>query len=670
MIEQWDAFASDLLRLRREHNVTTEEGQQVTGEARFTLVSWNIQGLGGDEPLNEVLLRTEVAMRELLALAPTLICLQEVVPETVETIEGMLGGRYLDVECFDLETVVTWTVRGLVEAHVEAHGHYFTKMFVSQRAIFANGLTVNAVSRFRFPSQQGRDLLFVTLEHKGKRMCVATTHLESGRDRISVDLRHRQLQYCLQKIDTHSVQRTQDLFLLVGDMNLGHLDNSENHCAFGHQRSYSNQKMQNPQLQSMIRITRRLSSADAASFMAAGILLYRYSVENKNLELLMGTGRSGRLSILGGKKEGSAGPVDTAIREFDEETGQVISLSALKSLSSTIANSDVSSDSILTCYYPGGKYVLYLVNVDAVPALRGATSDVTTTFDKFIKRPHLRNKKKATSEFLEMSSLDWVDLNTILARLSAFGSGASAIRGECGLNEFAALIFKCPALRDELSNIKRRQGAEFESGTALRQAANTAASESESTDEDDAALEAEVFLGAGLSIQEITQGWDDADLRPTWDAGTNKRVLKMLDNKDDEQMRPRDPQNKKKKNRFDRCYFKIRGFLTSEEATAAKLAWKFCGASLIGTNTNSLLEQSDHELTRSGYVSDHYGLYLDWQVSEKHMVKAKESLKEQEKRLAREKRRLSMIKERLEMKAKALKDAERKKFLQNCALSS
>ncbi len=29
-----------------------------------------------------------------------------------------------------------------------------------------------------------------------------------------------------------------------------------------------------------------------------------------------------------------------------------------------------------------------------------------------------------------------------------------------------------------------------------------------------------------------------------------------------------------------------------------------------------------------------------------------------------------MIKERLEMKAKALKDAERKKFLQNCALSS
>ncbi len=168
-------------------------------------------------------------------------------------------------------------------------------------------------------------------------------------------------------------------------------------------------------------------------------------------------------------------------------------------------------------------------------------------------------------------------------------------------------------------------GAEFEPGTALRQAANTAASESESTDEDDAALEAEVFLGAGLSIQEITQGWDDADLRPTWDAGTNKRVLKMLDNKDDEQMRPRDPQNKKKKNRFDRCYFKIRGFLTSEEATAAKLAWKFCGASLIGTNTNSLLEQSDHELTRSGYVSDHYGLYLDWQVSEKHMVKAKES---------------------------------------------
>ena len=199
-----------------------------------------------------------------------------------------------------------------------------------------------------------------------------------------------------------------------------------------------------PQLQSMIRIAPRLASADAASFMAAGILLYRYSVEYKKLELLMGTVRSdenkGRLSILGGKKQGSEAPVDTAIREFDEETGQVISLSALKSLSSTIANSDGSSDSILTCYYPAGKYVLYLVNVDAVPALRGATSDVTKAFDKFIEWPRLRNKKKATSEFLEMSSLDWVDLNTVLA--------------ERGLNEFAALIFKCPALCEQFSNIK------------------------------------------------------------------------------------------------------------------------------------------------------------------------------------------------------------------------
>ena len=57
---------------------------------------------------------------------------------------------------------------------------------------------------------------------------------------------------------------------------------------------------------------------------------------------------------------------------------------------------------------------------------------------------------------------------------------------------------------------------------------------------------------------------------------------------------------------------------------------------------------------------------MEWQVSEKHMANAKESLKEQEKRLAREKRRLAMIKERLEMKAKA----ESKKFLQNFALSS
>ncbi len=106
-----------------------------------------------------------------------------------------------------------------------------------------------------------------------------------------MNLRHRQLQYSLQKIDAHSVQRTQDLFLLVEDMNLGHLDNSRR--KHGRKRE--------------LRIARRLASADAASFMAAGILLYRYSVEYKNLELLVGTGRSGRLSILGGKQEDADG---------------------------------------------------------------------------------------------------------------------------------------------------------------------------------------------------------------------------------------------------------------------------------------------------------------------------------------------------------------------------
>ncbi len=398
MIEQWDAFAGDLSRLKRERNVTTEEGQQVTGEARFTLVSWNIQGLGGDEPLNEVILRTEVAMRELLALAPTVICLQEVVPETVETIEGMLGGRYLDVECFHLKTVVMWTVGGLVKAHVDAHGHYFTKMFVSQRAIFVNGLTVNAVSRFPLHSQQGRDLLLVTLEHKGKRMCVATTHLESGRDRRSEHLRQYQLQYSLRKIEKHSVQRAQDLFLLVGDMNLGIQDQA--------------------------------------------------------------------------------------------------------------------------------------------------------------------------------------------------------------------------------------------------------------------------------SIRKIIHGWEDADEKDekvTWDAGSNKRVLKMLDFLDDKKMRPRDPKNKQKKNRFDRCYFKIRSILTSEEATAAKLAWKFCGAKLVGTNINPLLEQSDYELTRSGYVSDHYGLFLEWEVSEKHMAnevkKLEEHMANEVKKLEEQKKEKEKLARKLEMKTKALKDAERQRAL-------
>ena len=143
--------------LAEQSDLTAEEVQQGTFAAGCTLMSWNIEGLADDE----IILRTQVAMRELLAQGPTLICLQEVVPETVETIQVMLGGRYLDVDSTD------------AEAH---DGDYFTKMFVLR----ASGLTVCAASRIPFnSSRQGRDLLLVTLEHKGKRVCVATTHLES-----------------------------------------------------------------------------------------------------------------------------------------------------------------------------------------------------------------------------------------------------------------------------------------------------------------------------------------------------------------------------------------------------------------------------------------------------------------------------------------------------------
>jgi len=134
----------------------------VTGAAAFTVISWNIEGLANDkcrDTADEIILRTQVAMRELLAQAPTLICLQEVIPQTVATIERMLGGRYIDVE----------------GAGGGANGGYFTKMFVQR----ASGLTVHAVSRecFKARSLQGRDLLLVTLEHKGTRVCVATSHL-------------------------------------------------------------------------------------------------------------------------------------------------------------------------------------------------------------------------------------------------------------------------------------------------------------------------------------------------------------------------------------------------------------------------------------------------------------------------------------------------------------
>ena len=175
----------------------------LTGAAGFTLISWNIEGLGNDkcgDTVDEIILRTQVAMRELLAQAPTLICLQEVIPETLPTIQRMLGGRYLDVE----------------GSGTEGHGGYFTKMFVKR----ARGLTVLGASRRPFDagSTQGRDLLLTTLAHEGIKVCVGTSHLESLKPNMG--LRQRQLAEGLQRIETLSAQQGAELLLLVGDLNL------------------------------------------------------------------------------------------------------------------------------------------------------------------------------------------------------------------------------------------------------------------------------------------------------------------------------------------------------------------------------------------------------------------------------------------------------------------
>jgi endonuclease/exonuclease/phosphatase family metal-dependent hydrolase len=145
-------------------------------------------------------------MRELLAQAPTLICLQEVTPRTLPTIQSLLGGRYLDVEGagFPIPNRV-----------------YFTKMFLLRAA----GLTLRDFSRRAFDagSGMGRDLLLATLSSsKGIRVCVATSHLESLAS--NVDLRQLQLTESLHKIEACSHQQGAGLFLLVGDLNVSSND--------------------------------------------------------------------------------------------------------------------------------------------------------------------------------------------------------------------------------------------------------------------------------------------------------------------------------------------------------------------------------------------------------------------------------------------------------------
>lgn len=152
-------------------------------------------------------------------------------------------------------------------------------------------------------------------------------------------------------------------------------------------------------------IDRILGYGDARNYKASGVLLYRRNRTTGKMEFLVGRNSDSGLDILGGKIEHTdKNVIDTAVREFNEETSFLLDPKLVASLQKGL-NESWSAELM---WYSQGKYVLHLLPVESVSGLYEATDRLP----KLMKE--LRRDKERWSELprhcRELCGLVWTSL--------------------------------------------------------------------------------------------------------------------------------------------------------------------------------------------------------------------------------------------------------------------
>lgn len=150
----------------------------------------------------------------------------------------------------------------------------------------------------------------------------------------------------------------------------------------------------------------------------------------------------------------------TAVRELDEESGDQLSDPVRHSLLQILGwrNWDANSG-VQACWLPVGKYILYLVSVDAIPGLRADTDDICQRFGAFISHAPRAGKKsggvKKSDCYHEMRALEWVNMT----RLFTVGSARK------DFHQWSVVVFQSPImklwLQDTITRIKTEAKAKM-----------------------------------------------------------------------------------------------------------------------------------------------------------------------------------------------------------------
>jgi endonuclease/exonuclease/phosphatase family metal-dependent hydrolase len=168
---------------------------------KITFLTYNIDGL------NDVNLkfRTEMILSLILSNAPDVVQLQEVVLATMHVISETLSKHSY--------------VSFLSSENMSDMCHYFTLTFV-KRDCSTNAICRRVQYNGNAKSQQGRDILQLTVTIKGQQWLFVNCHLESCGTAFKSPgstIRQAQLQECLQLIATHA---SVGPAVLAGDLNI------------------------------------------------------------------------------------------------------------------------------------------------------------------------------------------------------------------------------------------------------------------------------------------------------------------------------------------------------------------------------------------------------------------------------------------------------------------
>lgn len=194
-------------------------------------------------------------------------------------------------------------------------------------------------------------------------------------------------------------------------------------CCYAIEKLYPTRKLFDASIHKVTKsdyIAANFKNNDKALYYGAGVLLYRHSRDcDGAIDILLGKCNAFGLSLLSGGSDCNAHTVaDTACREFDEESGHLVSRDVIAQLQSRLDEPSAASSTTTSSPYGKGIFViwvavsrraLFFVDVDSIEGLYEETVDITDRYEKRLRAIEA-GCVEASQDSTEHNHLLWMSL--------------------------------------------------------------------------------------------------------------------------------------------------------------------------------------------------------------------------------------------------------------------